>query len=166
MKAQKILLKVLSLYFLLKNALKSILMLYGGKDPSELHINGIFNFEKLLETAEPIEIKKIEDEAELLSDDKIPKSISLKELLEMNIEPPHIVVENMLYQGLTILAGAPKVGKSWLCLDLCISVCKGQQFLGLKTNKCDCLYLALEDSKYRLQTRAKKILKPGEIVLG
>jgi len=77
----------------------------------------------------------------------------------MNIEPPHTVVENMLCQGLTILAGAPKVGKSWLCLDLCISICNGEAILGFKTNKCDCLYLALEDSYYRLQGRARKVLK-------
>ena len=115
-------------------------------------------------TAEPIEIEKIKDDAEVLSADKKPKSISLKELLEMDIEPPHIIVEDMLYQGLTILAGAPKVGKSWLCLDLGISVCNGEPILGLKTNKCDCLYLALEDSYYRLQKRAKKILKAGETV--
>lgn len=82
----------------------------------------------------------------------------------MDIEPPHIVVEDMLYQGLTLLAGAPKVGKSWLCLDLCISVSKGQPVLGLKTNKCDCLYLALEDSYYRLQRRARKILKSEEAI--
>lgn len=82
----------------------------------------------------------------------------------MDIEPPHIVVEDMLYQGLTILAGAPKVGKSWLCLDLCISVCTEKPILGLKTNKCDCLYLALEDSFYRLKSRIKKILKAEDIV--
>lgn len=96
--------------------------------------------------------------------DSIPKSISLKDLLEMDIDPPHTVVENMLCQGLTILAGAPKVGKSWLCLDLCISICNGKSFLGLKTNKCGCLYLALEDSEYRLQERAKKVLKAGDAI--
>lgn len=96
--------------------------------------------------------------------DSIPKSITLKDLLEMDIKPPHIVVENMLYQGLTILAGAPKVGKSWLCLDLCISICSGKPFLGFKTNKCDCLYLALEDSYYRLKERTKKVLKTEKIV--
>ena len=101
---------------------------------------------------------------ELCGIGKVPKSISLKELLEMDIEPPHVVVEDMLYQGLTIVAGAPKVGKSWLCLDLGISLCNGKSFLGLKTNKCGCLYLALEDSYYRLQERAKKVLKAGDTI--
>lgn len=45
----------------MKSALKSILRLCGGKDPSELHIKGKFNFEKLLETAESIDIEKLED---------------------------------------------------------------------------------------------------------
>ena len=107
-------------------------------------------------------IKKLKED--LCGIEKVPKSISLKELLEMDIEPPHVVVENMLYQGLTILAGAPKVGKSWLCLDLGISLGNGTLFLGQKTNKCGCLYLALEDSYYRLQERAKKVLKEGDTI--
>ena len=144
----------------MKSALKSILRLFGCKDPSDLHIKDTaFNFDNLLATAEPIDRIKLEDESKVLSIDKTPKSISIKELLEMDIEPPHTVVENMLCQGLTILAGAPKVGKSWLCLDLCISICNGEPVLGFNTNKCDCLYLALEDSYYRLQERAKKVLK-------
>lgn len=135
-------------------------MLYGGKDPSELHIKGFFDFEKLLATAEPIEVKELEtkEEEEILSiKEKSIKSITAKELLSMELEEPHIVVENMLCQGLTILAGSPKIGKSWLCLDLCISICNGEPILGFNTNKCDCSYFALEDSWNRLQKRLKKV---------
>lgn len=138
---------------------------FGEKDPSELHIkNTTFDFNVLLESAERIEVKELEAEegAEILSIDETQKSISLKDLLEMDIKPPHIVVEDMIHQGLTILAGDPKIGKSWLCLDLCISICNEKSFLGYKTNKCDCLYLALEDSLPRLQERAKKVLTTGE----
>lgn len=94
---------------------------------------------------------------------KAIKSISAKDLLSMNLKKPYIVVENMLYQGFTILAGPPKIGKSWLCLDLCISVCTGQPFLEFKTYKNDCLYLALEDSYNRLQDRLKKVLHTQNI---
>lgn len=92
--------------------------------------------------------------------------ISAKDLLAMNLEKPYIVVENMLYQGLTILAGPPKIGKSWLCLDLCISIASGQPFLGFKTNKSDCAYFALEDSNNRLQDRITKILNNKEVPEG
>ncbi len=46
-----------------------------------------------------------------------------------------------------------KVGKSWLMLDLCIKVSKGEELWNLKTNQCDVLYLALEDTHQRLQKK-------------
>ncbi len=42
---------------------------------------------------------------------KAIKSINAKELLSMDLKKPYIVVENMLYQGFTILAGPPKIRK-------------------------------------------------------
>ena len=59
-----------------------------------------------------------------------------------------------------------KFGKSWLCLDLCISVAKGQPFLEFETNQSECLYLALEDSFNRLQDRLQKVLGNKEIPEG
>ena len=38
-------------------------------------------------------------------------------------------------------------------LDICIKVSKGEEIWNLKTNKCDVLYLALEDTYQRLQKR-------------
>lgn len=122
----------------------------GGKDPSELHIKGIFDFEKLIATAisatEVVTIPKI-------------KSMTAKELMSIELEPLNVIVENMLCQGFTILAGAPKVGKSWLCLDLGLSIANNNEFLGYKTKQCECLYLALEDSNNRLKSRLDKMLK-------
>ncbi len=111
----------------------------------------------MLETAEAMDGKGLEEKTKISSADKMRETISAYDLLNMDLEAPHTVVENMLCQGLTILAGAPKVGKSWLCLDLCISICNGEQFLGLKTNKCDCSYFALEDGWFRLQDRINKV---------
>lgn len=42
---------------------------------------------------------------------KTIKSINAKDLLSMDLKKPYIVVENMLYQGFTILAGPPKIRK-------------------------------------------------------
>ena len=53
----------------------------------------------------------------------------------------------------------PKYGKSWLMLDLCLSVASGQKFLDMPTNKTDCLYLALEDNQRRLQDRMNRVLQ-------
>lgn len=68
------------------------------------------------------------------------------------VQTPYIV-EKMIYQGLYILAGAPKIGKSWLALELCLSVAEGGQFLKHETNCGQALYLSLEDSLLRLQNR-------------
>ena len=81
------------------------------------------------------------------------------ELLEKNLPPVHFVVDNLLPQGLALLASPPKYGKSWFVLDLCLSVAAGKPFLGRPTHKCDCLYLALEDSENRLQDRIRKVLE-------
>jgi RecA-family ATPase len=76
----------------------------------------------------------------------------------MQIEKPFFVVEKILPIGLGVLASPPKYGKSWLGLDLCISVATGTKFLGFDTNRSDVLYLALEDSNARLQERMRKVL--------
>ena len=68
------------------------------------------------------------------------------------VQTPYIV-EKMIYQGLYMLAGAPKIGKSWLALELCLSVAEGGQFLKHETNCGQALYLSLEDSLLRLQNR-------------
>jgi len=85
-------------------------------------------------------------------------SISAKELSTKKLPKPYIVVKNLLSQGFSIIAGQPKLGKSWLALDLCYCVCTGQPFLGVETTKSSCLYLALEDSYNRLQDRMEKML--------
>lgn len=69
------------------------------------------------------------------------------------MKPIKYLVDKMLGQGLYILAGAPKVGKSWLALDLCLSVAKGVPFLKRNTEQGYVAYLSLEDSLIRLQNR-------------
>ena len=74
-------------------------------------------------------------------------------LMEKRIAPTKFCVETLIPQGLCILAGAPKIGKSWLVLDLCVKVAKGESFLGQPTIKGTVLYLCLEDSLRRIQER-------------
>ncbi len=50
------------------------------------------------------------------------------------LEKQEYIIYKMMYPGLYILAGAPKIGKSWLALDLCMSVANGEQFLKHDTN--------------------------------
>ena len=74
-------------------------------------------------------------------------------LMEQRLEPTGFCVETLLPQGLCILAGAPKLGKSWLVLDLCLHIAKGEPVWNLPTKQGTTLYLCLEDSPRRIQER-------------
>ena len=63
--------------------------------------------------------------------------------MDMNLPPASFIVQTLLPQGLTILGGAPKVGKSWLVLDLCIRIAKGEPLWNLPTAQGTTLYLCL-----------------------
>ncbi len=68
-------------------------------------------------------------------------------------EPISFLVDNLLPQGLHLLAGAPKIGKSWLALWLCLRVARGEPLWNFPTHPCEVLYLCLEDSFQRIQSR-------------
>lgn len=85
------------------------------------------------------------------------KIVNADNLLYTSLDETEFIIEDILPIGLHIFCGAPKVGKSWLMLDICIKVSKGEEIWTLKTNKCDVLYLALEDTYQRLQKRLFKL---------
>ncbi len=80
-------------------------------------------------------------------------SKSCEEIMTTVYKPIEFVIEGLIAQGLYILAGAPKVGKSWLSLDICLSIAKGEKVLGNETKCSTALYLCLEDSFERIQKR-------------
>lgn len=61
--------------------------------------------------------------------------------------------------GMGVLVAKPKLGKSWMVLDLCLAVAQGEPFLGFPTRQHGTLYLALEDGKSRMQTRLRRLLE-------
>jgi RecA-family ATPase len=81
------------------------------------------------------------------------KTITGEELMSMELPPTRMIVHKLLPQGLHILAGAPKTGKSWLTLWLCLQISKGEPVWELPTEKGNVLYLCLEDSYGRIQER-------------
>ena len=80
-------------------------------------------------------------------------TIDADTLLGIPYEPLSFLVESLLPQGLHLLAGAPKTGKSWLALWLCLCVAKGEPLWTFATQPCEVLYLCLEDSFQRIQNR-------------
>ena len=81
-------------------------------------------------------------------------------IIGTNFPPPLTIVENLLPIGLGILSGRPKIGKSWLALQLMRSMTTGNFFLGQSVTPSLSLYIALEDSARRLKDRMEKQLWP------
>ena len=81
------------------------------------------------------------------------ETITAEDLQNRTYEPTHFLADELVPEGLHILAGAPKIGKSWLALWLCLRVAQGQPLWNFTTVQGEVLYLSLEDSFQRIQTR-------------
>jgi hypothetical protein len=84
---------------------------------------------------------------------------SAEALRRTQFPPVHYVVPGYIPEGVTLLASRPKLGKSWLVLDLCVA-CAGERYtLGnVMPAGGDVLYLALEDNPRRLQRRLERLI--------
>jgi RecA-family ATPase len=85
--------------------------------------------------------------------------VSSRELQQQELSPLIFIVEGILPQGLAVMAAPSKYGKSWMALDLCLSVALGHSFMGRNTQAGDSLYLALEDGLRRLKHRQELLLQ-------
>ena len=120
------------------------------KDPNEL----------LMKNSEKLKLNVKKAEKRLKAKFKTDKdSFDIEELIKEVIPPTEWIVDGMMPTGLAMLCAPSKYGKSWMVLQLCLSIAEGRTFLGNKTKDCECLYYALEDGKARLQDRIKKMLK-------
>jgi hypothetical protein len=86
--------------------------------------------------------------------------VTAAELADMIFPPVSYVVDGYIAEGLTILAGRPKAGKSWLALNFGTAVASGGVALGsIPVEAGDVLYLALEDNRRRLKQRLEQIMR-------
>ena len=79
--------------------------------------------------------------------------MSLSELYDTVYESKPPIIDGLLYPGVYLFVGAPKVGKSFLMAQLAYHVSTGTELWGYPVNKGEVLYLALEDDYARLQRR-------------
>lgn len=81
------------------------------------------------------------------------KTFTMAELYEEVFESRPSIIEGLLTVGTYILAGAPKLGKSFLVMQFAWHISTGTPIWGMEVTQSHVLYLALEDDKRRLQTR-------------
>jgi len=88
-----------------------------------------------------------------------PKPFTLASLMEEKIPPARWAIPTLLSEGLSILGGKPKQGKSWMVLGFAFAIASGGVALGkIQVEQGEVLYLALEDNKRRLQGRSGVLL--------
>jgi hypothetical protein len=91
-----------------------------------------------------------------------PVAINAAALRSAVFKPVSWVVQDFIPDGLTMLAGKPKLGKSWLVLDVAVAVANGGYTLDRKCGQGDVLYAALEDNQRRLKSRMERVCQFGE----
>ena len=84
---------------------------------------------------------------------KLLEVVDGETLMDMQFPKSRFCIQSLLPQGVSILGGAPKIGKSWMVLDWCVRIAKGESVWSLPTEKGTVLYLCLEDSLARIQDR-------------
>ena len=91
-----------------------------------------------------------------------PVGVTAAELKRKTVKPVGWVINDLIPDGLTMLAGKPKLGKSWLMLDASVAVARGGFVLDKKCAQGDALYAALEDNERRLKSRMAKVCPLGD----
>jgi hypothetical protein len=87
--------------------------------------------------------------------------ITAAELSTKDFPPLEWVVGGILPEGSYLLSARPKVGKSWLGLQICLGVAYGESVLGREVKQGKAVYLALEDNHRRLQSRLRQLRPTG-----
>lgn len=130
---------------------------YGVAEPAEAKAPP--KNDKSRPEADPELDDELDDDA---GEKKEPPEIGMAAdaLCAMRFEPLRFVVPGYIVGGLTLIAGKPKVGKSWLMLHVGLATARGAFTLGdVYCSPGDVLYCALEDNKRRVQHRLNKLLK-------
>ena len=84
-------------------------------------------------------------------------TVSLTELYDTVYNPKTKVVDNLLFAGVYLFVGAPKVGKSFFMAQLGYHVSGGIPLWEYAVHQGTVLYLALEDDYSRLQKRMSRM---------
>ena len=81
------------------------------------------------------------------------KTVDAETLLSTPMSKTMFIIDGLIPQGVNVLSGASKIGKSWLMLWLGLKVSQGLPVWGMETKQCDVLYLSLEDTHRRIKDR-------------
>ena len=88
-----------------------------------------------------------------------PWTPTAQQLMERKSPRPAPLVSDLIHQGVILLVAKPKVGKTFLCLQVALGVASGVPVLGREVAAQEVLYLALEDRDPRMLGRLEMMLQ-------
>jgi RecA-family ATPase len=88
-----------------------------------------------------------------LTDPHYLHTITMTEIYQTAYQSRPPIIDGLLYAGAYILAGAPKIGKSFLVAQIAYHVSIGRKLWDFEVHQGTVLYLALEDDYQRIQSR-------------
>ena len=96
------------------------------------------------------------------------KTVDAETLSSSLLRKPVFVLDGLISRGINILCGSAKTVKSWLALWLAVQLSLGLPVWDIKTQKTDVLYLCLEDTYERIQSRLFTLseVMPDNLYLG
>ena len=121
----------------------------GEKDPNDLLQKDKAGLEQNLASARAEFAKR---------HSRIGDLISMADLEKTKFPPREWFLKGLMSNGLYLLAAPPKFGKSFLALDMCLSIARGKPCLGFETVKRGVLYMVLEDRLDDFKDRTKRYL--------
>jgi DNA-binding transcriptional ArsR family regulator len=87
-----------------------------------------------------------ETKPETKPEERRPRYLTLKEIMNLQVKEPTWIIPSLLPEGLTFLVGKPKIGKSWLALQIALTCIEWGKRV---------VHYALEDTENRLKNRLK-----------
>ncbi len=141
----------------------------NAKDPNELHKQDWrafpAAFQQALDRGRLVWSPPVRAVSEdIPPQDRLPL-FTIDKLLAERLPTSHWVVRDLLPEGLLLLGGKPKQGKSWFALSVALAIATGGYVLGTYVAaQGEVLYLALEDTERRLQDRMKQLLTSHPVI--
>ena len=126
-----------------------------GADEGQSPKTGDYSINDLSDDCKAFDVSELSDKPGF-------KTVTMSQLFDSVYQGKPPIIDGLLYRGIYLFVGAPKIGKSFFMAQLAYHVSSGTQLWDYPVRKGTVLYLALEDDYARLQKRMYRMFGTTE----